>query len=265
MQLQDRVADVRARGLGLAAVSYDSPETLRTFAARYGISFPLLSDKGSLIIRRYGLLNQTIESSSPMFGVPHPGTFILDRQGRVVSRFFEAAYQERDATSSVLMSLGAGSAGTATRVTTPHLSATIAVSDPNVAPGHRFSIVFDVVPAAGMHVYARGTHDYRPFTPLFDVAPALTFGEIRWPASREYFFEPLKERVPVYDTPFRITQPVMLKVAEGNELLKTGDTLTITGALSYQACDDRICYMPQQTPFSLTVAVKPLIRERVRQ
>lgn len=258
------MAEIRSQGLELAAVSYDSPATLRTFAERYKITFPLMSDPGSATIRRFGLLNQTIEASSPMYGVPHPGTFIVDTNGRVTKRFFEAAYQERDATSSMMLALGAGAGGAATRIDTPHLQATVAVSDRDVAPGHRFSLVFDVTPKPGMHVYARGQHDYRPFVPLFDPNAALTFGDLAWPPSREYFFAPLNERVPVYDRPFRLTQPVMLKVADGNELLKTTQTLTISGAISYQACDDKICYLPQRIPFQLGVGLKPLIRGRLQ-
>jgi hypothetical protein len=262
VQLQDRLRDIRAKGLGLAAISYDPPDTLKRFAERYRIEFPLLSDKGSAIIRRYGLLNETIAKDSSTFGVPHPGTFIVDRGGKVTSRFFEAAYQERDATSGILMTLGAGPSGASAQVSTKYLTAIVAASDRDVAPGHRFSIVFDVVPARGVHVYARGQHDYRPITPLFDPVPALVFGEIDWPPSRVYFFEPLDERVPVYDQPFRLVQPVMLKVNEGSELQKTASALSIKGTLSFQACDDKICYMPQAVPFEISVGLKPLVRER---
>jgi hypothetical protein len=263
VQLQDRLSDIRAQGLGLAAISYDPPAKLRTFADRYGVTFPLLSDTGSAVIRRFGLLNRQVDEKSPAFGVPHPGTFILDAKGVVTRRFFEASYEERDATSAILLELGSAPGGTATRVQTRHLQATIAVSDRDIAPGHRFSVVFDVTPAPGMHVYARGQHEYRPFAPLFDASPALVFGEPAWPPSREYFFAPLKERVPVYDTPFRLTMPVMLKVAEGNDLLKTTTSLTIGGILSYQACDDKICYLPEKIPFQLNVGLKPLIRGRL--
>ena len=40
--------------------SYDPPDVLRAFAAKHGITFPLLSDSGSAIIRRYGLLNTSV-------------------------------------------------------------------------------------------------------------------------------------------------------------------------------------------------------------
>ena len=82
-------------GPGLVAISYDSVETLKKFADSRGITFPLVSDPGSAIIKRYGLLNDTVDPKYRAYGIPHPGTFIVDRKGVVTSRFFEDAYQER--------------------------------------------------------------------------------------------------------------------------------------------------------------------------
>ena len=107
MELQSRYADITRQGLGLIAISYDSPETLKKFADSRGITFPLISDTGSAIIKRYGLLNDTVDPKSRTYGIPHPGTFIVDRKGVVVSRFFEDAYQERYTAATILSSLGA--------------------------------------------------------------------------------------------------------------------------------------------------------------
>ena len=113
VELQGRVAELRAQGLGLAAISYDSREILADFARRQGITFPLLSDVGSATITRYGILNTVAEealgpngkdpalladlrvyatvgeASERLRGIPFPGTFVVDRRGRVTSRFFE--------------------------------------------------------------------------------------------------------------------------------------------------------------------------------
>ena len=89
MELQSRYADITKQGLGLIAISYDAPETLKKFADSRAITFPLISDPGSAIIKRYGLLNDTADPKSRTYGIPHPGTFIVDRKGVVQSRFFE--------------------------------------------------------------------------------------------------------------------------------------------------------------------------------
>jgi Peroxiredoxin len=81
--------------MNLAAISYDPVATLADFSARRGITFPLLSDPGSDTITRYGILNTTVDAKNALYGYPFPGTFIVDRQGVVTSRYFEEAYQER--------------------------------------------------------------------------------------------------------------------------------------------------------------------------
>ena len=57
VELQSRYAEITKQGLGLIAISYDAADTQKKFADSRGITFPLISDTGSAIIKRYGLLN----------------------------------------------------------------------------------------------------------------------------------------------------------------------------------------------------------------
>ena len=124
MELQSRYEDIKQQGLTLVAISYDAPETLKAFTASRGITFPMISDPESVIIRRYGLLNEAMDPMSRFYGVPHPGTFILDRKGVVVSRFFEQAYQERFTTGTILAAQGVDLPAGAITASTSHLSLT---------------------------------------------------------------------------------------------------------------------------------------------
>ena len=126
MELQSRYADITGQGLGLVAISYDAPDTLKKFADSRGITFPMLSDQGSAIIKQYGLLNDAMDPKSRFYGVPHPGTFIVDRKGVVQSRFFEDAYQERYTAATILGTLGGGAGMSAD---TLHLTMTASISD----------------------------------------------------------------------------------------------------------------------------------------
>jgi hypothetical protein len=159
VQLQRSLPSLKAEGLGLVAISYDSPATLKAFADARGITFPLLSDEGSAVIRRYDLLNELADGRSA--GIPHPGTFVVDRRGRVVSRSFEAAYPERATVASQLAS--ARTPGVeATTAETEHVRITASASDEVIAPGARLSLFIDIEPKPRMHVYAlalrRPTH-----------------------------------------------------------------------------------------------------------
>jgi hypothetical protein len=254
---------IRRSGLGLAAISYDSVATLADFSKRRGITFPLLSDAGSVTIKRYGILNTTIDVKNPLYGYPFPGTFIVDKQGIVTSRVFEDAYQERDTVSSILVKLGQQVDVHATRIVGTHATVTSYATDEVAAQGTHFSLVLDVSPGPRVHLYAPGVRTYLPVAMSVEAAPGLIVKAPQYPKAEDYFFKPLKEHVPVYQHPFRIVQDVTLDPSrEGTAALKDTTSLTISGRFDYQACDDRVCFTPQSVPLSWTIAVKPLDRER---
>ena len=248
----------------------------------------MLSDVGSATITRYGILNtiatdvldasanpgtdpqvaaefrQFVSVNQPHAryrGIPFPGTFMLDRRGRVTSRFFEDFYRERSTVASLMLRLGRGSPPVrATKLSNSHLDLTTYTSDAIVALGNRFSLVLDVVPKPGMHVYAPNASGYRPVALGVAPQPFVRTLPVVFPPSEIYHFRPLDERVPVYQKPFRLMQEVIPEITpEAQEAFRGRDSLTITGTLEYQACDDKVCYNPVSMPLSWTLAVKPFV------
>ena len=276
MELQSRYADLRNRGLGLAVVTYDPAATLAGFAAARGIEFPLLSDEGSATIREYGLLNEEMDPARApeerrallrrLYGIPYPGTFVLDAAGRVTARFFEAAYQERSTVASIAVRLGDAAVGAdraGVRVETDHLEALAWVTDGVVAPGNRLSLVVDVTPKPDMHVYAPGDHAYRVVRLRTTAPDFLRSHEVAYPPSGTYHFEPLDETVPVYEEPFRLVQDVTIPMRQDVAELASepGATVRVEAVLEYQACDHEVCYLPQAAPLSWELSWRPLIRD----
>jgi hypothetical protein len=262
VELQSRAADLSKQGIGLIAVSYDSTETLKKFAVSRGIAFPMISDAGSTIIRRYGLLNETIDPKTRFYGVPHPGTFMLDRKGVVTARYFEDAYQERNTVSSILARQADPKAPpNAIRSETMHLSVQASISDTDVAPGKRISLLFDVTPKAHMHVYAPGKHSYQVIAVTLDPQPWLKVAPTSYPPSEIFHFKELDERVETYGKPFRLVQDVTILATQDIQKLLAGmTTIKLSGQLEYQACDDKVCYQPARIPVSFTLTVKELDR-----
>ena len=277
MELQSRRADLRDSGLGLAVITYDPTTTLSQFAAARGIEFPLLSDPGSMTIREYGLLNEEMDPARApeerrammqrLYGIPYPGTFMLDPEGRVTARFFEPAYQERSTVSSIAVRLGDAMPGApdraATRVDTDHLEALVWATDDVVAPGNRLSFVVDVTPKTDMHVYAPGDHTYQVIRLRLTSPDFLRGHEVTYPASEMYHFEPLDETVAVYEQPFRLVRDVTIPMRRDIDALASepGATLRVEGVLEYQACDHEICYLPAEAPLSWELAWRPLVRD----
>lgn len=269
MELQRAYPDLQTRGLGLAAISYDPPEILKAFANKHGITYPLLSDAGSATIKRYNLLNAGATGKTA--GIPHPGTFVLDARGAVLSRSFEENYQNRQTVGSILAQLpgaaaGPGEAGHPTD--TAHLRLTTSASDQTVAVGHRVTLLVDVAPKPKVHVYAPGQEGYIAIALTLDADPAFTAGQARYPAGEKLFMKVLNETQLVYSRPFRIAQDVTLALTPemrqralrpgSGQAAADGASLRITGSLRYQACDDKICYLPLSVPVAWTVQLAPL-------
>ncbi len=271
-------------------MSYDSQEKLADFARQHGITFTMLSDVGSATIKRYGILNTVIEEalgpngddpaviadvqeyvtvtspSERFLGIAYPGTFILDPEGVVTARFFEDFYQERNTAGSILVKLGAGGSSVqGTEISTSHIQIKTYPSDSVIALGERFSLALEITPQPNMHVYAPGAERYRVITLRIEPQPFVRLLPIQHPESETYYFEPLDERVPVYQKPFTLLQEVVPEVTqEARAAFQGKDTLTLTGSLEYQACDDKVCYNPVSVPLSWTVGIKPFVSRQAR-
>lgn len=233
---------------------------LARFAREHGITFPLLSDRGSVVIRQYGLLNPSYAPDSRAYGVPYPGTFVLDAGGRIVSRHFEAAYQERNTVASILTRAGQPGQGPIVAAQAAQLSMQAMASDGVVSPGNRITLTFDVTPARGMHVYAPGKHDYQVIRVTFTPQPWLVTHPMVYAPSEIYHFAPLDERVETYQRPVTLSQDVTITATpEAQKALAGRTSIAIDGRLEYQACDDRVCYAPASLPFTFPLAVSPLV------
>jgi peroxiredoxin len=91
----------------ILVVSNESPEDLskayKAIAGNNGKADQIifLSDTGHKVIDRYGILN---ESSR---GLPHPATYVIDKQGVVRWKFIEVDYRVRPTNRQILDALEA--------------------------------------------------------------------------------------------------------------------------------------------------------------
>lgn len=99
MQLIDlntnAVKDIKARGYGLAAISYDKTRDLERFHRKWRVQFPLLSDEDSKMIDALGLRNPFYEEGHYAHGVPYPVIFVLDRDKKIVAKLMRESYRDR--------------------------------------------------------------------------------------------------------------------------------------------------------------------------
>ena len=134
--------------------------------------------------------------------------------------------------------------------TTPHLTFTASLTPDVVKPGGRLSLVVRIVPKRRMHVYAPGTK-YKAVTVTLNRSAWLKPAKIVYPKPSIYFFKPFNEQVFVYSDSFKLTMPIAIGTIPARMT-----QVKISGTLSYQACDDRVCYLPQLVPLEWVVPVR---------
>jgi DsbC/DsbD-like thiol-disulfide interchange protein len=160
--------------------------------------------------------------------------------------------------SSVPLILALAIGAAADPTVTKHLTVTASVSPATAAPGARVSLVLDVTPRPAMHVYAPEQKDYIPISLALEANAAVKAHVIQFPKPEKLFLKDLGETQLVYSKPFRIVQDVTVaqRPAAPERAGTAGPTLTIKGALTYQACDNSICYAPVTVPVAWTLDVK---------
>jgi peroxiredoxin len=112
VKLKELLTEEQKHDTEILAVSPDTKENLRTMmgkiAAEDSIAsdFPFLSDIELSVINRYGIFNPD-GAGGGRFQVPHPATFVIDKEGVVRWNFIEVDYSIRPTNEQILEALEA--------------------------------------------------------------------------------------------------------------------------------------------------------------
>ena len=204
---------VEKNGVRIAAVSYDSQDVLKEFAEKHGIGYPLLSDRDSAVIRRFGILNVNIAPELRAYGVPHPVNYLVAPDGIVIRKYFVPNYQHRvTASAVVLREFGAAGEDAATvTLRSNALTMEIGLSSGKAFAGQEISFFAKFELEPGWHVYG---------TPLPDAyaATSITFDDSKivrqsfeLPEAQRMKIAALGETLPVYEGSFQGRGSLLLK------------------------------------------------------
>jgi hypothetical protein len=265
VELQQNRGEFQKLGLGVAGLSYDSQAILHNFAERKRIQFPLLSDPDSKIIRQLGILNEEVPKDSPVFGIPYPGTYVLDANGVIVAKYFEDDFRQRYTAADILVQrFGVMPESRKTEVKGKQLTAVASASNSIVATGQRIALVLDLTLKPGMHVYAPGVEGYIPIEWKMNDSDVWTAHEVGYPKPEILFLKAIDEKVPVYQNQFRLTRDITVGPdAKIKPALDAEGKFVMEGILRYQACDDRLCYIPQVLKLTWSFQYEGFDRQRV--
>jgi peroxiredoxin len=292
MQLQRDSPLLTQAGLGLAAISYDSPGVLAEFAKRKSIQFPLLSDHDSNVIRAYGVADrkfrkgmqvdvqtEMVHAASignvPVYGISYPAVFVLGRDARVKWRFVSEGSELRLTGASILeQSVGATIDASRTPVPSRQVEVTATATNTAVALGNRVRIALELKIPAGFHVYAPEVgNQYIGVSWQMDPSNCIEIGAPEYPKPERKLMKSSNETLPVYENSLRISRELIVKPGVRasdpsvfrifSELcLDPTSHITASGVLRFQACDEQQCYPPQTLPLHWKFDYVPLDRQR---
>jgi peroxiredoxin len=256
-----------AKGINVAAVSYDSPAILENFAKRRLITYPLLSDTSSSVIDAFGIRNE--EATGMQKGIPYPGYYLIDRQGTIEKRFFETAYYNRLTASSLYNSLFgdyALPAPSKTLPSTPYVAIQTIQSNVEVTPGAVFQLAVAIMPGPNTHIYAPGAEKLNYHVASLTITPSTlyTVRAISYPKSEMMTFPELAQTVPVYTGRTVLTTSIAATVnKETLQAFAADPTLPIKGTVNYQSCTPKVCFPPVTVPVAWNIHLRQLDGDRV--
>ncbi len=105
MELRALLPDDLTDETEIVTVSVDDREGMQLMidrvAAEDGMApdFIMLSDPDHAVIDRYGLFNENAPPNRPL---PHPATYVIDKEGVVRYRFVEVDYRVRPTNEDIL-------------------------------------------------------------------------------------------------------------------------------------------------------------------
>ena len=227
-------------------MSYDTVETLGKFARKYNITYPLLSDPDSKVIGAFGIMNTNVPTGHAWYGVPFPGTFMVDESGVVIEKSFYADHAVRDSVGSMLregMQVGSPGSGNTIRVETDPVTVVASFPSKTIRPEQVQILSVEINISEGYHINGTPLPDgYIPTALSFEPIDGLVYGDTEYPAPLRHYLKVLDETLHVY---------------EGTITLKTSvkaiavSTYDIRAKLTYQACDATGCLLPQEIPIHL--------------
>ena len=214
----------------------------------------MLSDEGSAVIRSLGILNE--QAVEAVFGIPHPGVFVLDRQGIVREKRFYASYRERDTGVGLIervIGIAAPSHGPLVSVADDGVEVRAWLDADHYTWGQRIWLTVQLTMEPGLHVYGRPIPGgYYPVAIGAEPIERVTIGEPEWPVPKAFRIEGLEEEFRVYEGTLQVSLPMTFMVVDA------GDQ-TVRVQVSYQACTATECLAPVTKVVELKLPERPLV------
>lgn len=219
----------------------------------------MLSDEGSKVIREFGILNTLVNpDETTHYGIPFPGSYLTDADGRVTDKFFHREYQVRETATTVLSS-GFDlpvDIGSFTHVETEHdgVKLSVALGATELHFMQHADLYVDIDLDEGLHVYGQTVPDgYVPTEVTVTGTEGLRVGQPKFPDTKPFHVEGIADEFQVLGGKVRIAVPLISAIREV-------ESVSIDVEICYQACNDQECFIPKRETFNLEVPLQAMVR-----
>ena len=251
MELQDQLERLGAEGVRPYAIRYDSVETLSAFSKQYGIAYPLLSDVESRVIREFGILNTRVPEDHRWYGVPFPGTYMVDAGGVVFDKTFYADHVARDSITRMVQDAYHIDVehGTVHTVETSAYTISAYLSADTIRRGQVHTLAIDLDIRDSYHVQAAPLPvGYVPFSVTIEAPKGVSAEPLTYPDAIPHRLPGLDDQLHIYDGNVTFRSSVLFNVRE---------SVTLTVRIEAQACNDTDCLLPETHTFELSTTWLP--------
>ena len=237
------------------------------------MTYDLLSDADSSVIREFGILNTLISPDDPeqaagrsFYGVPFPGVYVTDENGVVTEKFFHRHYATRESAGAIrdsaLGEILVRHEAPALELGTDQVQISAFLADTSLTFETQSTIYVRFEIEEGLHMYGRPLPDgYIASEATIPDTPGLRVGAARYPPTHPREFPELGVTLNVYEGVVVVAIPVTPNAELFNPAIRDQpEEMNIPVSVLFQACSETICYTPRTEQLSLIVPVEPLLR-----
>jgi hypothetical protein len=267
VELQSKFEDFAAAGINVFSLSYDEQGALADFRDAYDITYTLLSDPESNVIRQFGILNTLIsEDNHPWFGIPFPGTYVVNSEGVISHKVFENNLSLR-AGPEMLLRAARGEAIEHSKTdheppaeTTWH----VYLDGDRLAASVLKDLVARIEVPSGRHLYADPAPVGNvPVALVLDEDPQIVTRDVVKPESESLTLGGTGEVIQVYAGAVELRLPITVNANLGVAETEPCE-ITLAGELHWQTCDDHVCDLPRRERFELTIPLASVVVSELR-
>ena len=250
MELQEHLGAFEAAGVRVFAVTPEPVEVIASFTERHGVTFPVLSDADSAVIDAYGIRNTEVPEDHRLYGMPFPGAYLADAEGRIAQKHFNTNYRVRESAETIIRGdLGEWYDSEGYPAADGGGAVSASLGSPELKPFSRVDLLVRIDLPTGQHAYGEPVPDGLVATSVTVTGPEeLRADAPVMPPTRPLLVEAVGEELQVFEGDIHIRVPLSYRSPEAPD---GGDTVPIGIAVRYQACDELVCFLPVEERLTL--------------